>query len=205
MQPEQEKQPEATGQFEQSPSFNNSNIDNPIEAGSCILPISRTGLDHLMETITKVGNHSKLINIKFMDISCWDPSDIEKYRMQLCSLGKTLREKLNIFAHYNKRENTCNAGVTEFALAPNGKLYYCPGFYYECPSEAICSIDKIETLSSINTSLHNHSKSSKCIECSNMNCEQCTLQNLKITGFSNLPAKQYCEIVNTATQLELLC
>ena len=125
------------------------NIHSPIVSSSCILPVSKKQLDRLTEIIERIGDYSQRINLKFIDANQWEHTDIELYCSQLNKLSVNIRKKLNIFAHLIKRENSCKAGVTEFTLAPDGKLYPCPGYYYECPNEVICDVDEIECIQSM--------------------------------------------------------
>ena len=187
------------------PVYNDLNIYSPIVSSSCILPVSRKQLDHLAEVIERIGDYSQRINLKIVDASLWGQTDIELYCSQLSKLSVNIRRKLNIFAHLIKRENGCKAGVTEFALAPNGKLYPCPGYYYECPNEVICDVNEIECLQSIDSTLYDHSKSPQCKSCKSLNCEQCTLQNLLASGFTNLPSSAFCSITNAVEIADVYC
>ena len=134
------------------------------------------------------------INLKFKDLFQWEQSDYDLFSLQLNGLEKSLQAKLNILTNCLKGDRNCKSGVTEFTLAPNGKLYPCPGFYYELPNDELCVADEINKLKTMDSTLFDHSKSLKCRDCKNNQCEQCTLQNRLITGFSNLPAESLCRI-----------
>ena len=181
------------------PVYNASNLQSPIRSNSCILSINRERLDQIAESIKKLYNYSSRINLKVTDLCFWDKQDYLIYHSQLCQIDIPLRQRLNVFSDTSPQNNGgCQAGVTEFTLAPNGKLYHCPGYYYELPNDYICDIEEIDNLRNVDISLHDRSKSPKCQTCHNNHCEQCTLQNALFTGYPNIPAEEYCAIYHIA-------
>ena len=185
------------------PVYNGENHDPLIESNSCILSIDREHLSHLADISERIGGYSKRINLKFTDLNQWKQSDFDMFRTQLNKLGNGICEKLNVFSYLlngDRSDSSCKAGISEFALAPNGKLYPCPGYYFELPAEEIGVIDKPDTFKMIEVSMYDHSKSLQCRDCPNSQCEQCTLQNRLMTGFKNLPSDSFCRIFEIGTK-----
>ena len=178
------------------PVYNETNILAPVRSNTSILPVNRLNLGSLADNVKKIGDFTLRINLKFTDVGGWEKSDFELYREQLNYLNGTLRQKLSVISHTGARTNSCKAGVSEFTLAPNGKLYYCAGYYYLCPENSICEVDSIDLIKAVTTTLHDHTKSAKCNSCKNTHCEQCSLQNLLLNGFDNLPAEEFCNVSN---------
>ena len=178
------------------PVYNGQSLQAPIHSNACILLVNRISLRHLSDDIKRIVDFSMRINLKFSDIGEWEQSDFELYHEQLDYLNESEHQKLNVFAHTELRENSCKAGVSEFTLAPNGKIYSCAGYYYSCPDNSICEVDSISQINTITTSLYDHTKSLKCNSCNNSHCEQCTLHNYLMNGFTNLPAEKFCDLSN---------
>ena len=180
------------------PVYNEHSVKNPVKSNYCIYTVTRDRLDYLPQDLETIGDYSCGINLKFLDVGQWEANDYSVYAAKLAGLDESIRSKLNVIKHTNRCENSCRAGVSEFTLAPNGKLYHCPGYYYEAPDSAICTVDEIEKIKSIDTSLYDHSKSPKCTECANTHCEKCTLKSFLFTGFANLPAVEFCNVISTS-------
>lgn len=178
------------------PVYNEENIKNPVYSNTCILPIDRQHLKDMSDYLAMINEYVLRINLKFMDVGEWAQSDLDLYREQLNILDESLCKKLSVFAQTESRENSCRAGVSEFTLAPNGKLYYCPGYYYLCPDNSICTVDNIQQINTVITTLYDHTKSHKCSACKNTHCEQCTLLNYIANGFANLPSESFCDMVS---------
>ena len=178
------------------PVYDARSMNTVIPSQSCILSIHREHLNGLAGRLREISESTSRINLKFTDSITWNSTDLELYRAQLNLLDDPIRRKLSVFSKPEQREYSCRAGLTEFTLAPNGKLYFCPGFYFEAPNNFICDIEEFKLLQQINPTLHDHSKSIKCASCHNTHCEQCTLQNYLLTGFANIPAESFCNIEN---------
>ena len=85
--------------------------------------------------------------------------------------------------------NDCRAGITEFCVCPDGKIYPCPGYYmYD-----LNPIGDVATgISSDFSALVNIKKSKDCMSCSRSNCQRCSLVNTLRLGMPNIPADIQC-------------
>ncbi len=79
----------------------------------------------------------------------------------------------------------CNAGVDSLTIAPNGKLYVCPGFYYESWGDV--SIDDIN-----DAELLDLKHAPICQHCDAFHCKRCVWMNKKHTLEVNTPSRQQC-------------
>ncbi len=88
-----------------------------------------------------------------------------------------------------KEMNNCNAGYESITLAPNGKFYTCPAFYYE-DLESIGDLDK--GLDVKNSQLYKLSHSPICRKCEAFQCKRCVWLNKKMTREINTPSHEQC-------------
>ena len=81
------------------------------------------------------------LNVVLTDVDKFKDSDIENYKSTLENLADGIVEKylqgrsvqLNLLTDrlMLSEMNNCGAGDSNLTLAPNGKFYLCPAFYYE--------------------------------------------------------------------------
>ena len=87
--------------------------------------------------------------------------------------------------------NNCNCGVHNYALAPNGKLYICPAFYFNSPEDYIGDIETGITKYKLADML-SLSNSPLCKRCDAYQCNRCVLLNRKKTREFNTPGSAQC-------------
>lgn len=100
--------------------------------------------------------------------------------------------------------HNCGAGVNNITVAPNGRFYICPAFYYD----EVCGIDNklhynnpqsdasvgdlTNGLSIPNRHLLSLKYSPLCRECDAYHCNRCIWLNCKTTWECNTPSHQQC-------------
>lgn len=88
--------------------------------------------------------------------------------------------------------NNCNAGDTSITLAPNGKFYICPAFYYERED---CSCGDVKNgFRILNQKLYKLSSAPICKHCDSLQCKRCVWLNHKMTLEVNTPSHEQCVI-----------
>lgn len=154
-------------------------------------------------------NHHKLkdllavvqrLNVIITDVERMSDSDREQYKAVLEALGKDLEQlyvdgkspQLNLLTDRMllTAMNNCNAGDTTVTLAPNGKLYICPAFYYE--NEDDCVGDVVNGLDIKNKQLYKLNYAPICRKCDAWQCRRCTWLNRKTTLEVNTPSHEQC-------------
>lgn len=85
--------------------------------------------------------------------------------------------------------NNCGAGDETITLAPNGKFYVCPGFYFD-GSKEIGSIEK--GLDIKNPQLYKLEYAPICKICDSWHCRRCVWQNKRLTLEVNTPSHEQC-------------
>ena len=86
--------------------------------------------------------------------------------------------------------NNCNAGVTNVTLAPNGRFYLCPAYYYENEMDSVGDLKvgiKIR-----NQQLLSLEHAPLCRQCDAYQCKRCIWQNQHLTLDVNTPSHQQC-------------
>lgn len=154
------------------------------------------------------------LNISITDIENFKDELIEDYKAALEMLNSVL---LNIYKGGNQLEiniltdrlrlnemHNCEAGVENITLAPNGKFYLCPAFYYDeqmgvstrmnhKTKDASRSVGDLEVGISIpNKQLLELERAPLCRICDAYHCNRCIWLNQKLTWDNNTPSRQQC-------------
>ena len=154
------------------------------------------------------------LNISITDIENFNDELIEDYKAALEMLNSVL---LNIYKDGNQPEiniltdrlrlnemHNCEAGVENITLAPNGKFYLCPAFYYDeqmgvstrmnhKTKDASRSVGDLEVGINIpNKQLLELERAPLCRICDAYHCNRCIWLNQKLTWDNNTPSRQQC-------------
>lgn len=154
------------------------------------------------------------LNISITDIENFNDELKEDYKAALGMLNSVL---LNIYKGGNQPEiniltdrlrlnemHNCEAGVENITLAPNGKFYLCPAFYYDeqmgvstrmnhKTKDASRSVGDLEVGINIpNKQLLELERAPLCRICDAYHCNRCIWLNQKLTWDNNTPSRQQC-------------
>ena len=86
--------------------------------------------------------------------------------------------------------NNCNAGWRSITLAPNGRFYICPSFFYENPENSVGDISNGINIK--NDQLFKLSHAPICSICDCFQCKRCVWLNKLLTNEVNTPSHQQC-------------
>lgn len=173
-----------------------TNVVNLILCKDDILKISDTVLELKERGAIRV-------NLFIKDIQYWSDVDYENYKEVLRRLAYILADiysnegiafEINVLndrlALMEGDKKDCAAGINSIALAPNGKFYICPGFYFTNPDWAIGTIENgIDER--MKTKLF-RDKSPMCLDCKASACNRCLLDNIIATDEINVPSSNQC-------------
>ena len=144
------------------------------------------------------------INVVLTDADTFTEADLEAYRQVLTQLADAITAQyerghflqLNILTDrvMLDRMNNCNAGVENITLAPNGKFYICPAFYYEDPTDAIGTPADEPQIR--NRQLYHIDYAPLCRRCDAYQCRRCVWLNRKTTLEVNTPSHEQCVIAH---------
>ncbi|NBH28742.1 CXXX repeat peptide maturase, partial [Lachnospiraceae bacterium] len=177
-------------------------VENKSSVG--ILLIDKENLKDVVKWTKKLWHIHHRINLFIQDSDDWGTTDFDEYRHQLMEISDMVYEsyergeknQINVLTDliFATRAQDCGAGVTSIALAPNGKFYICPGFYYNNKGKE----KELGDINGKNILLDKHffkrSASEPCIDCSIQNCNRCRYSNFIHTNEIHIPIDAQCEI-----------
>lgn len=144
----------------------------------------------------------KRLNIVISDIETFTKEDFTKYHQTLNDFVKQLsmnslndrQIQLNLLTDRLMLENmnNCNAGIKSITLAPNGKFYICPAFYYEDINNSVGSLEN--GLNIKNQQLYRIDHAPICCHCEAYQCKRCVWLNKKTTLEVNTPSHEQCVV-----------
>lgn len=168
-----------------------------------------THVDALMEMMDKTTR----LNVVLTDVETFSDDDFAIYKSVLEKLSKKIEQmyvvgkspQLNVLTDRMmlKEMNNCGAGDTTITLAPNGKFYVCPGFYYEDEYDDIGDLEN--GLDIKNKQLYQLDHAPICSHCDAYHCKRCIWLNRKTTLEVNTPSHEQCVMAhlerNTSREL----
>jgi radical SAM peptide maturase (CXXX-repeat target family)/CXXX repeat peptide maturase len=100
-----------------------------------------------------------------------------------------------------KDMENCNAGEKNFALAPNGKIYPCPKFYFEDKSSYIGDLEL--GIDQNDSNLFEYKNAPVCNNCTVYHCDRCVYLNKKFTLEYNTPSSIQCKIGSVEKKISI--
>lgn len=182
-------------------------VDNITSDGieNSILLINKDNISNIFELVQKLFKKSLRVNLTLEDIEQWTDADLKIYEVQLEKISNLIFEsyknrnpfEINILNDIMELGSIvdCGAGVTSFSVAPNGKIYFCPAFYFDDPESYIGSLD--DGINIKNSYLLDVKKAPICSACDTYHCSRCKFLNKKRTNEINTPSKMQCIISHT--------
>jgi CXXX repeat peptide maturase len=172
---------------------------------------------------------AKRLNICLTDIENFTDEAQDDYKKALATLNalvlnlyKTGKQpQVNILTErlQLKEMHNCGAGDTNITVAPNGRFYLCPAFYYDekigisnrlnhhKPSSDRSVGDLESGLQIPNPQLLKLDHAPLCRICDAYHCNRCIWLNQKLTWDNNTPSRQQCVIAhlerNAARDLQI--
>ena len=170
---------------------------------SSLIVVLRTSLQDLLnhsEQVKELLSIVQRLNVVITDVEQFSSAQQANYTKWLAGIG---REIENLYVNGKSPQfnlltdrmmltamNNCGAGDTCITLAPNGKFYICPAFYYEKPNDNVGSL--AEGLDIRNKQLYKLDYAPICRECDAWHCKRCIWFNQKLTLEVNTPSHEQC-------------
>ena len=175
--------------------------ETPVGQGVAVLRLTKAELFENAEAIGKILPKMQRLNIVVTDIETITDEELKNYAGVLEGLASVLKgeylagrmPQLNLLTDRMMldRPNHCNAGVENITLAPNGKYYLCPAFYYSNPD------DSIDPQDIRNQQLLRLDHAPLCRHCDAYHCRRCIWLNRKTTLEVNTPSREQCIVAHT--------
>jgi len=90
----------------------------------------------------------------------------------------------------------CGAGSEHLTIAPNGKSYICPGFYYDNEEDFVAAFDDKTGMAPGPVRATELSCAPLCSRCDAFHCKRCIYLNRKTTLELNVPSEQQCAVAH---------
>lgn len=168
-----------------------------------VLRTSKTELFEKYEILNSILSKVSRLNVVLTDVETLKGKDFDVYQRVLSSLSSNIEKlylnqqqpQLNLLTDRMmlKEMNNCNAGNETITLAPDGRFYVCPAFYYE-------QAETVGTLTSglviKNSQLYKLPFAPICRHCDAFQCKRCVWMNRKTTLEVNTPSYEQCVVAH---------
>ena len=150
--------------------------------------------------VKQVCQSTKRVNVIIRDIAPILAWDLDRYKDKLEEIstiveqeyvcGSTTQWNILTDRMMLSEMRNCGAGDTTITLAPNGKFYICPAFYYDDMDD---SIGDVHTgLNIPNQHLYKLENAPICRHCDAYQCRRCIWLNRRMTLEVNTPSHEQC-------------
>jgi CXXX repeat peptide maturase len=174
-----------------------------IEEGSrCTLNLrlERDCLPAMATLVETALVRSARVNVMLLNLELYQEENLIEYREQLQMLAVFLEERYRQrdFVECNlvaagpsvQKGRDCGAGVTHLTIAPDGKFYVCPGFFYDGLGRPCGDLQSGACVP--NAPLYARDHAPLCSTCAVGHCPRCVYLNKKTTAEVNTPSQQQC-------------
>lgn len=176
---------------------------NYLGVGTFVLRTDTKQLFENQNQLESILYQATRLNIVLTDVENMKEDDFEKYNKFLGDLGRIMKRlylkgyqtQCNLITDRILLDamNNCNAGTESITLAPNGKFYICPGFYYD-GLDAVGSLE--DGLDIKNPQLYLLDHAPLCRICDAYHCKRCIWLNQKTTMEVNTPSHEQCVVAH---------
>lgn len=178
-------------------------ITEPVDI-SIVLRLGKKELFEHNDDVCRLLDKTPRLNIVLTDIETFAEEDFTVYKEVLGRLSQKVEKmyaegkapQLNLLTDRMmlSKMNNCGAGDTNITLAPNGKFYVCPAFYYEDETDSIGDLE--HGLDIKNKQLYKLEYAPICRHCDAFQCKRCVWLNRKTTLEVNTPSHEQCVVAH---------
>ena len=192
-------------------------VVNPDEMGSTdglalddtrniVLRLAREQIGDLARLTSALLGRFKRLNVCLLDIGKYDDRDIARYAQQLESVAGALEDEYRAGRSpevsvvtdrllLNSMHN-CGAGIENLTVGLDGRIYLCPGFYYDSDVADACVGDLEGGVEIRNAQLLQLDRAPICSMCDAYHCKRCVYLNKVTTLEINTPSRQQCVLAH---------
>ena len=201
-------------------------VPDTLQAKNIMIRLTFAEMLKQKNAIQKLFADGTRVNLCITDVEQFTDEQIEIYRQLLEEWNKALEEfyKQGQSPQFNlltdriilKKMHNCEAGLSNITLAPNGKFYLCPAFYYDermqisnqmnhqQPSSDNAVGDLEKGLDIPNSQLLKLDHAPLCRNCDAYQCRRCIWLNRKLTWDINTPSHQQCVMAHIERNISRL-
>ena len=169
-----------------------------------VLRVGKQALFDNEDMVAELMDKTPRLNVVLTDEETFADEDFTTYKSVLERLSTKIEKKyldgisvqLNILTDRMmlSQMNNCGAGNTNITLAPNGKFYVCPAFYYDDEDDYIGDLEN--GLNIKNKQLYKQEYAPICRHCDAYQCKRCIWLNRKTTLEVNTPSCEQCVVAH---------
>lgn len=169
-----------------------------------VMRATRMELKEHLDVLKILLSHVLRLNVVLTDVEKFKDEESGGYQELLSELnsclvtqylrGRVVQFNLLTDRTMLKQMNNCNAGVDNITLAPNGKFYLCPAFYYEDSANSVGNIESGIDIK--NRQLLRLDHAPICRHCDAFQCKRCIWMNGRLTMDYNTPSHQQCLVAH---------
>ena len=189
-------------------------VPQKVEAKNLVLRLTFDEMLKQKDAIARLFASGARINLCITDVEQFTDEQIEAYKQVLNEWNTVLLDlyKQGQSPQFNlltdrmmlEKMHNCEAGVSNITLAPNGKFYLCPAFYYDEQTKVDNQLnhhkptsdnsvgDLEKGLDIPNPQLLKLDHAPLCRNCDAYQCRRCLWLNRKLTWDLNTPSHQQC-------------
>ena len=193
-------------------------LPEKVKAKNLVLRMTFGEMLKQKDAIARLFASGARINLCISDVEQFTDEQIEAYKQVLKEWNTVL---LNLYKQGQSPQfnlltdrmmldkmHNCEAGVSNITLAPNGKFYLCPAFYFDeqtnvdnqlnhhQPTSDNSIGDLEKSLDIPNPQLLKLDHAPLCRNCDAYQCRRCIWLNRKLTWDNNTPSHQQCVIAH---------
>lgn len=182
-------------------------LDEPAKVEADVPVVLRVNKQTLFEKgndVVEMLKGAPRLNIVITDVEAFAEEDFSQYKSLLERLSAEVERmyldgkspQLNLLTDRMMLSgmNNCGAGDLSVTLAPNGKFYVCPAFYYENEEDSIGDLE--HGLDIKNKQLYKLEYAPICRHCDAWQCKRCVWLNRKTTLEVNTPSHEQCVVAH---------
>ena len=152
---------------------------------------------YLVKQICRSINRVNIVISSIDPILAWDLKQYETKLVELSDIieqeyinGSTSQWNILTDRIFLSQMNNCDAGNKTITLAPNGKFYICPAFYYDNMEDSVGNV--YNGLYIPNQHLYRLQYAPICRHCDAYQCKRCVWLNRRRTLEINTPSHEQC-------------
>jgi CXXX repeat peptide maturase len=169
-----------------------------------ILRIGKDNIKSLSVIVKQLLGKFQRLNVILKDVDKYEASSTTIYKGQLEEIRELIEKEyqkgnyieVNVVTDriFLTNMNNCNAGIEHVTIAPNGKFYLCPAFYYDNEDNNIGDLQAGIMIG--NSQLLELEYAPICRNCDAYHCKRCVFLNNKTTSEINTPSWQQCTLAH---------
>ena len=189
-------------------------IPNKVESKNLVLRLTFSEILAKKDVIAKLFASGARVNLCTTDVEKFTDEQTEAYKqvlnewntvlLGLYKQGQSPQFNLLTDRMMLDKMHNCEAGVSNITLAPNGKFYLCPAFYYDEQTKVDNQLNHHQPTSDNavgnlengldipNLQLLKLDHAPLCRNCDAYQCRRCIWLNRKLTWDLNTPSHQQC-------------